>query len=150
MSYVSLARLHTNKPVATRGNTSTWLFSTLSLPVQSEPRAKRTCLSALVDVKRPLIIFASTQSAWAETRFCCTNNIHTNKLKYVNLSLEKGGVRINNTTKSNHLLMQCVRPYLCIFLWQIWGGSLGETHYKGWYHCEDLNETCCCTKELNW
>ena len=68
----SLARLHTNKPAGTCGLTPTRLISTLSLPVRSELRAKRTCLFAFVDVKNALIIFASTQNA--QTCFRCMNN----------------------------------------------------------------------------
>ena len=49
------------------------LILTSSLPVRSEPRAKRTCSFAFVDVRNGLTIFVS-QSACAQTHFHCTKN----------------------------------------------------------------------------
>ena len=87
---VSLARLHTNKPAGTRGLTPTWLISTLSLPVRSKPRAKRTCLFTLVD---PHIISAEC--------LCSNALLLYEKLEYVNYRFfpEKWDVQIIGCTK---------------------------------------------------
>ena len=93
---VCLARLHKNKPAAgTRGLTPTWLISTSSLPVRSEPRAKRTCLFALVDVQLGVLVLkraSAVRTIEISFIFTCTN-----KLGYINYRFfpEKGGVRIN-------------------------------------------------------
>ena len=48
---ISLVRLHTNKPAGTCRLIPTRYISTFYLPVQSEPRAKRTCSFAFVVVR---------------------------------------------------------------------------------------------------
>ena len=54
--------------------TLTLAYSTSCTPLRSEPRPKRTCLFAFVDIGNALAIFASTQSACAQTCFRYMNN----------------------------------------------------------------------------
>ena len=107
---ISLVRLHTNKPGETHTLTPTWLISTSSLPVQSEPRAERTCLFTLVDIRNAVIIFASTQSACAQMCFCCTNN-----RVIISYFPEKGGVQIIKFygIHSKVQLITCLDSLLC-------------------------------------
>ena len=56
------------------GLTPTLAYSTSCTPLRSEPRPKRTCSFAFVDIGNALAIFVSTQSACAQTRFRYMNN----------------------------------------------------------------------------
>ena len=67
---VSRVRLHMNKPAGTRGPTPTAAYFDI-VPVHTmRTKSQRACLVNF----RNTLIFASTRSAYAQTRFCSTNN----------------------------------------------------------------------------